>query len=293
MSGTTVGLRRKIHSAGDLHSVVKTMKALAASSIGQYEESVRALNDYHRIVELGLGACFRQSGISAPAARKDSPTRSVIAIVFGSDQGLVGPFNDTIADFVLAALSKIEGKPQILAIGERVHDRLSDTDLSIAGLFPVPNSVQAIAPLITNILIETESRGEGDSATPVYVFHHRPQSGAINSPVAQRLLPLDASWQQKLSSEAWPTKLLPQILPNERETLPALIREYLFISLFRACAESLASENASRLAAMQRAERNIDELMETLSAEYNQLRQSTIDEELFDLIAGYENLDSQ
>jgi F-type H+-transporting ATPase subunit gamma len=59
MSNTTASLRRKIGSAGDLQSVVRTMKALAASSIGQYEQSVRALADYYRNVELGLGVCFR------------------------------------------------------------------------------------------------------------------------------------------------------------------------------------------------------------------------------------------
>ena len=61
MSDTTASLRRKIATAGDLQSVVRTMKAMAASNIGQYEKSVRALADYYRTVELGLGACFRQS----------------------------------------------------------------------------------------------------------------------------------------------------------------------------------------------------------------------------------------
>ena len=60
MSDTTASLRRKIDSAGDLQSVVRTMKSLAASSIGQYEQSVRALADYYRTVELGFGACFRE-----------------------------------------------------------------------------------------------------------------------------------------------------------------------------------------------------------------------------------------
>lgn len=299
MSGTTIGLRRKIQSAGDLHSVVRTMKALAASSIGQYEESVRALADYNRTVELGLGACFRQSGVSAPLPERKSATSPITAIVFGSDQGLVGPFNDIIADFAIKTLSELPGKPQIWAIGERVHARLQDADLKILGLFPVPNSVNAIAPLIAQILIESESESQNatnfDTATtaetPVHVFHHQPKSGAIYEPVAHRLLPLDTAWQQKLAKIPWPTKLPPEILPSSLSILPALIREYLFISLYRACAESLASENASRLAAMQRAERNIDELLETLRADYNHLRQSTIDEELFDLISGYENLD--
>ena len=73
-------------------------------------------------------------------------------------------------------------------------------------------------------------------------------------------------------------------------TLRALIREYLFVSLFRACAESLASENASRLAAMQRADKNIDELLEDLNRTFHRLRQSGIDEELFDVVSGFEAL---
>ena len=63
MSDTTASLRRKIGAAGDLQSVVRTMMALAASSIGQYEKSVRTLAYYYRTVELGLSACFRESGL--------------------------------------------------------------------------------------------------------------------------------------------------------------------------------------------------------------------------------------
>jgi F-type H+-transporting ATPase subunit gamma len=83
---------------------------------------------------------------------------------------------------------------------------------------------------------------------------------------------------------------LPEIIGGSGTTLHALIREYLFVSLFRACAESLASENASRLAAMQRADKNIDELLESLNRTFHSLRQSSIDEELFDVISGFESL---
>ncbi|MCI2284234.1 F0F1 ATP synthase subunit gamma [Colwellia sp. MSW7] len=65
------------------------------------------------------------------------------------------------------------------------------------------------------------------------------------------------------------------------------------MSFYRACAESLASENASRLAAMQRAEKNIEELLEKLGREFNVLRQNSIDVELSDVIAGYDLLKTQ
>src|SRR6202046_1720424 len=109
MSDTTASLRRKISSAGDLQSVVRTMKALAASSIGQYEKSVRALADYYRTVELGLGVCFRESG-RAGVILDPKAIGPVSAIVFGSDQGLVGQFNDVVADFAIKSLSVLPGE---------------------------------------------------------------------------------------------------------------------------------------------------------------------------------------
>ena len=292
MSDTTASLRRKIRSAGDLQSVVRTMKALAASSIGQYEKSVRALADYYRTVELGLGACFRESEPAALKVERKGQTDAgaIGAVVFGSDQGLVGQFNDVVADYAIKTLAALPGKAKVWAVGERVHARLADAGLPLMGLFTVPNSVQAIAPLVGQIQIESEAhRAKGEYAQ-FYVFHNRPQSGALYEPVRQRLLPLDAPWAEGLAKVPWPTKSLPEIMGGGTTTLRALIREYLFISLFRACAESLASENASRLAAMQRADKNIDDLLETLHGTFHQLRQSGIDEELFDVISGFEAL---
>jgi F-type H+-transporting ATPase subunit gamma len=292
MSDTTASLRRKIGGAGDLQSVVRTMKTVAASSIGQYEKSVSALADYYRTVELGLGVCFRESGPSpwmAPRKRQ-AVAGTIAAVVFGSDQGLVGQFNDVVADYAAKTLAALPGKPQVWAVGERVHARLADAGLPLMGLFPVPNSVKAITPLVGQIQIESEAHRAKGQYSRVYVFHNRPCSGVLYEPVSQRLLPLDAQWQQDLAQVRWPTGNLPEILCGGTATLRALIREYLFISLFRACAESLASENASRLAAMQRADKNIDELLEDLNGTFHRLRQGGIDEELFDVISGFEAL---
>jgi F-type H+-transporting ATPase subunit gamma len=291
MSNTTASLRRKIGSAGDLQSVVRTMKALAASNIDQYEQSVHALADYARSVELGLSICFRKI---APLAQLETNAGSgegaIGAVVFGSDQGLVGRFNDVVADDALQSLAKLPGKPQVWAVGERVYAHLMDAGLSLQGQFAVPTSVKAITPLVGQILIESEALYSQGVISELRLFYNRPTSGAIYAPVSQRLLPLDASWQRHLAELPWPTKSLPEVMGGEADTLRALVREYLFVSLFRACAESLASENASRLAAMQRAEKNIGELLEELNGSFHRLRQSGIDEELFDVIAGFEAL---
>lgn len=292
MSDTTESLRRKIRSAGDLQSVVRTMKALAASSIGQYEKSVRALADYYRAVELGLGACFRENAPAATVAQSKAPAQAgaIRAIVFGSDQGLVGQFNDVIADYAVKTLAALPGKVQVRAVGERVYARLADAGLPLVGLFTVPNSVQAITPLVGQIQVESEAHWDDGENAPLFVFHNRPRSGALYEPVSQRLLPLDAQWQRGLTKIRWPTANLPEVMGGDTLTLRGLIREYLFISLYRACAESLASENASRLAAMERADKNINDLLEQLHGSFHQLRQSGIDEELFDVISGFEAL---
>jgi F-type H+-transporting ATPase subunit gamma len=223
--------------------------------------------------------------------RPKSDVDRIGAVVFGSDQGLVGRFNEQIVDHAMNALRALPGKPhRVWVVGERVHSRLSDAGLSPAGLFVVPNSVHAIAPLVGQILLKAEADRSQDEITELHLFYNRPTSGAGYEPVSQRLLPLDAAWGRKLAELPWPTRNLPEAMGDCTTTLRALIREYLFISLFRACAESLASENASRLAAMQRAEKNIDELLESLHGAFHRMRQSSIDEELFDVISGFEAL---
>jgi F-type H+-transporting ATPase subunit gamma len=243
-------------------------------------------------VELGLGACFRESQPAPPIVKRkeQTDTSAIGAVVFGSDQGLVGQFNDVVADYAVKTLAALPGKPEVWAVGERVHARLADAGVPLMGLFAVPNSVQSITPLVGQIQIESEARRAKGEYARLYIFHNRPKSGALYEPVGQRLLPLDASWQQGLAKVPWPTKLLPEIMCSGTVTLRALIREHLFISLFRACAESLASENASRLAAMERADKNIDELLETLHGTFHRIRQAGIDEELFDVISGFEAL---
>jgi F-type H+-transporting ATPase subunit gamma len=289
MSDTQVSLRRKIDGAVKLESVVRTMKAVAASSIGQYEAAVRALTDYQRSVELGLSVCFRQWG-PVPAHSSNRRDEGVVgAIVFGSDQGLVGQFNEAMAEFVEKTLGALPGEKKIWVVGERIYARLADAALPLAGQFAVPSSVTAITSLVGQLQLASEAQEEG-GCREVYVFHTKPTSGALCQPVSQRLLPLDAQWQKDLAHLHWPTKDLPELFGREKTTLRAFIREYLFISLFKACAESLASENASRLAAMQRAEKNIDSLLTELNRTFYRLRQSSIDEELFDVIAGFNAL---
>lgn len=265
---------------------------MAASSIVQYESSVRALSDYRRTVELALGVCVRETEDigTQPDSSQATATNMTAAIVFGSDQGLVGQFNTIIADEALRTLASFPGKHMIWAVGERVHSRLADSDSQLVGRFNVPNTVKAIAPLVGQLLVDYEMQTEHHSATQLFLIYNCPTVGSLYEPVSQRLLPLDNSWRRQRCEVPWPTKNLPQVLGDDIQTVRKLTGEYLFVSMFRACAESLASENASRLAAMQRADKNIEELLATLNASFHRKRQSSIDEELFDVVSGFEAL---
>lgn len=288
---TLAHLQQKLSGAEDLKSVVRTMKAMAASNIGQYELAVRSLGEYTRTIALGILAYFRQQPTGAVTQQAIPPKKedaTHCAIVFGSDQGLVGQFNDSLADFVTAYLDGLPGRKEIWAVGERVELKLLDRDFPITRQFPVPNAVEAITPLVSQLLLGSEENIHNGQFTSCHVFHNQPKTDIGYTPVVQQLLPLDEQWKRGFLALTWPTAILPQVAGSMQATLLALIHEFLFASLFKACAESLASENASRLVAMQRAEKNIGELLDKLNYQYHQLRQNLIDEELFDVIAGFE-----
>jgi F-type H+-transporting ATPase subunit gamma len=289
MSDTLASLRRKIDGAGKLKSVVRTMKAVAASSIGQYEAAVRSLVDYEHSVELGLSVCFRKSETIAASSKRSRNETSVGAIVFGSDQGLVGQFNEAITEFTKTKLADLPGRKKLWIVGERIDASLRQAGIPVVGRFAVPGSVEGITSLVEQLQVAVEEQKD-ERAGEIFVFHAKPTFGELYEPTCQRLLPLDAEWQKKMAKVPWPTKSLPECFGDTETTLRAFVREYLFIALFRACAESLASENTSRLAAMQRAEKNIDSLSRELNRSFYRLRQNSIDEELFEVIAGFNSL---
>ena len=294
MTESTAGLRHQISSATDLQSVVRTMRALAASNIGHYERAVAALVGYDRTIELGLGVCLR-ARVELAGVASDLPVRrtnrqhAAGVIVFGSDQGLVGPFNDTIAEHAIATSPGLR-RAAVWAVGDRVATRLAEAGIPVIKSYPVPTSVESIDTLVGRLQLDIETHPSQLEEPQLQAFHNRPLPGALYQPTGRRLLPLDATWISTMTAMPWPATSLPEVVGNSAATLRALVREYLFVSLYRACAESLASENASRLAAMQRADKSIDDLLETLRGSFARLRQGVIDAELFDVTSGYEAL---
>jgi F-type H+-transporting ATPase subunit gamma len=290
MSDTVAGLRRKIGRAHDLQSVVRTMKALASASIVQFERASRALAQYARTVELGLVACLRSEATATRGAGDTGAAgpAAMGVVVFGSDQGLVGPFNDVVAERTHRLLADAGVPAVVWAVGERVRDRLADGGVTVEAVLPVPGTIRAITPLVGRLLLASEEARAAGRIGSLHLCWCRPGEEATYQVTAQPLLPLDRRWQARLATQPWPTGSLPEVPGPPGAALRALVRELLFVSLFRAAADSLAAENASRLAAMQRADRNIDDLLAAFTAAYHRARQDGIDAELFDVVSGFE-----
>jgi F-type H+-transporting ATPase subunit gamma len=297
---TIQDIRRRINNTQDLGGIVRTMRALAMTSIRQYERAVESLADYNRTTEMGLqvvlGEASRQ-GFSLPTAQKRSlDLLDTGIIVFGSDQGLCGQFNEQISSYTLNQLDKRSiplDKRQYIVVGLRVAGSLDHAGQPINDIYNVPSSVEAITPMVQELLLRSQQwRGviEARQVGRVLLFYNRMVSAAVYRPHMRQLLPIDPGQWQQLEQEGWPSRSLPIFTMKWRPLFSALLRQHLFATIFRAFAESLASENSARLLSMQAAERNIEEHLGELTQTYHQQRQNNITSELLDIISGFELL---
>ncbi len=294
-------LTAEIDSIKDLQSVVKTMKALAMVSIRQYETAVTALADYNRTVEMGLQILLRhryfseQGVMLSPGITNHKKTRTLGVIIFGSDHGLCGQFNEQITSYALEQIDLKPDKPEnivVAAVGDRLIPYLEAAKQPISAQFSLPNSVTVITPMVQEILLTIEN-WQLSKVDQIILFYNKSLSSASYRPQSVQLLPMNAQWLQRLEKQAWHGEGLPSFTMNWDNLFSALIRQYLFVYLYRAFAESLASENASRLSSMQAAQKNIEERLTELNSQHRHQRQSSITSELLDIVSGFEALNSR
>jgi len=289
---TPESLRRTIAVTEELQSVVKTMKALAGVNIRQYERAAHAVAEYNRNVEMGLQIALQRLPAPLPALAHTAKGK-LGAIVFGSDQGMCGQLNDQVVSHASRALAKLAFRHEdqcAIAVGVRAAAQLEAAGRIVESTVQVPGSTSGITPAVEEVLRKIEEWHFSRGIEFVALFYARPVSGAWYRVRGVQLLPVDQEWINSLRTRPWPSKVVPTFTMQESRLFELLIREYLFVSLFRAFAESLASENASRLASMQVAERNIEDRLRLLTTESRQLRQTTITSELLDIISAYEAL---
>jgi F-type H+-transporting ATPase subunit gamma len=310
-------LRTKINSIEDLHAVVRTMKALAMVGIHQYEKARTALTEYSETIELGLQALLRERHFSenplglTPLVSSAQNHRLVGIIIFGSDHSLCGQFNEQIVTYTLEQL-KYKNIPSekclVAGVGSRLIPFLENSPHPIQVQFSLPNSLAGTTQLVQELLLTieqwrfsrnneriTEIFGEvGETPRPqveqILLFYNQSLSSSSYQPFILQLLPLDHTWLSQLEQRPWNSSALPERTMSWDRLFSIFIRQYLFVSLYRATVESMASENSSRLISMQAAEKNIEERLGDLNAHYRASRQNSITAELLDIVAGFEAL---
>lgn len=282
-------LRRQLAVAGDLHAVVGTMKGLAAVTIHQFEEALAALDDYVATVELGVQVVLAPGGAAMPAPVE----RTRLGIVaFGSDQGLCGSLNRVVADAVVTRLDQAprETRDWIMVCGERLASELEAGGLHPAARHRAPASAPAITEVVDELLVAIEEWSR--QGLRIVLVTPRPTASAARyEPVDHQLVPLDPARLARLARRPWPSRRLPSAVGEPRAVLRALTRALLAVDLHRALAETAVAVHGSRLAAMQAAERAIDERIEDLQRAHHRVRQAQITEELHDVVAGFETIE--
>lgn len=284
---------KQLENIGELRSIVKTMKALAMANIKQYEQAVTALSDYYQTVELGLRVVLKDF-VELPSSTEPKPnTEGFAAIIFGSDHGLCGRFNEEIAEHAMKRLKSIEADINdihILTVGVRVAASLNLMGQNIEEKMFTPGSSSQIVKSAERILLKMDEWREKDNVKNIYLFYNRHTEEKKYISVDKQLLPMSPKPFQELKKDPWPSRRLPTYTMDRKKLLSQLLHQYLFVSISRACAESQSSEHSSRLEAMQTAESNLDERMEELSMKHNRARQNKITSELLEVVSGFETL---
>lgn len=288
---TVEQLSRKLQIGEELHSVVSTMKGLAAVAIHDYEQAVRALREYTTTIEQGLQILFLGRPDAVPHETPGEGRAAVVVI--GTDHGLCGPINREIAKSARQWCEEHAGSPEqrlVVALGSRAARELEIVGLTPAEHATLPSSVDAIARLVDDLILRIDKWRTTEDVDRVVVFFQHPLQRTQRTTRMFQVIPPDVRRLRGIAERPWPTKMLPSS-PHERdELLAGLLRGDLFIALFRAVAEAKTAEHGARLSAMQAAEQNIEERLIALRNEYHQLRQAKITEELLDVVSGFEAL---
>lgn len=309
-------LRQRLDNLTDLESIVRTMKSLSAANIRQYELSITALSGYVQTIERGLSVALRDIGpLPAQHPFNHPPADSPLgAIVFGSDIGLCGRFNEEIVRFAQDQTHQRLNQTDELAtqipssqtmrfasfgthpakiLEHHFTSKSPSSPSTVDQEFSVPGTATQLTATVQSILMLIDRWHLEEGIETIYLYYNRRVGTRNYQPTQMQLLPVDLRHFTQTHQTQWPSRSIPTFTISREILLARLLRQYLFVSVFRACAESQASEHASRLSAMQSAQRNLDESIEEVTTAFRRARQNAITFELLDIITGFEATASQ
>lgn len=288
-------LKNRIASVKSTQKITKAMKMVAAAKLRRAQEAAEAARPYAERMEAVLAS------LATKADRGDSPSKLLVGtgrddvhlvVVATSERGLCGAFNTNI---VRGARQKIdallrEGKQvKILCVGKKGRaalrrfygDMIIDTiDLSDVRRLGFANA-QPIAERVINMF----DSGEFDVA---WLFYAKFKSALVQEVTGQQLIP--AALPVTAEGDADVAASVVEYEPSEEQILEALLPRNIAVQVFRALLENAASEQGSRMTAMDNATRNAGDMINRLTLQYNRSRQAAITTELTEIISGAEAL---
>ena len=285
-------LKKRISSVKSTQKITKAMKMVAAAKLRRAQESAekgRPYSDKMNNIILNLS-----NGISdidnAPKLLSGTGEDKIhLCVVMTSDRGLCGGFNTNIIKKAKLYFQKIldEGKTlKIITVGTKGYDQLKrlygDNIIERISFKESKNVNYFDADKVGKIVIEKFDKKEFDVCA---IFYNQFKNVITQIPQEQQIIPLKTSEKEENSLED-----NYEFEPEEDEILSNLLPKNISTQIFKAMLENSASEQGSRMSAMDNATRNAGEMVDKLTIEYNRSRQAAITKELIEIISGAESL---
>ena len=285
-------LKKRIASVKSTQKITKAMKMVAAAKLRRAQENAEKGRPYSEkmnniILNLSNGISDKEN---APKLLSGTGQEKVhLCIVLTSDRGLCGGFNTNIIKKAKAFFQKIsnEGKTlKIITVGSKGYDQLKrahKNDIIERISFKDSKTINYLdAEKVGKMIIENFEKEEFDVCT---IFYNKFKNVITQIPQEQQIIPLKTSEIETNSSED-----NYEFEPDEDEILSNLLPKNISTQIFKAMLENSASEQGSRMSAMDSATRNAGEMVDKLTIEYNRSRQAAITKELIEIISGAESL---
>ncbi|MDA7697798.1 F0F1 ATP synthase subunit gamma [Candidatus Pelagibacter sp. Uisw_136] len=285
-------LKKRIASVKSTQKITKAMKMVAAAKLRRAQENAEKGRPYSEkmnniILNLSSGISDKEN---APKLLSGTGEDKVhLCIVLTSDRGLCGGFNTNIIKKAKAYFKKIsdEGKTlKIITVGSKGYDQLKRVykdDIVERISFKDSKTINYLdAEKVGKMIIEKFEKEEFDMCT---IFYNKFKNVITQIPQEQQIIPLKTSEAEENSSED-----NYEFEPDEDEILSNLLPKNISTQIFKAMLENSASEQGSRMSAMDSATRNAGEMVDKLTIEYNRSRQAAITKELIEIISGAESL---
>ena len=284
-------LKKRIASVKSTQKITKAMKMVAAAKLRKAQESAEKGRPYSEkmnnvILNLSSGISDKENAPKLLAGTGQDKVH--LCVVMTSDRGLCGGFNSNIIKKAKSYFSKIldEYKElKIITVGSKGNDQLKriygDKIIENISFKESKNANYFDADKVGKIIIEKFEAGEFDVCT---IFYNKFKNVITQIPQAQQIIPLNDEGNENSSDESY------EFEPDEDEILSNLLPKNISTQIFKAMLENSASEQGSRMSAMDNATRNAGEMVDKLTIEYNRSRQAAITKELIEIISGAESL---